>query len=252
MARRLSKLGPASVQVSIEGTESTHNRIRGTDNLRRTTEAVRNLVGEGIPASISFTAHRLNYREFPEVARLGRKLHALRVWSDRLIPMGRGCDFETLTSEETREFFGLMRMARREAESAWFGRTKISMVRGLQFLAGGRPYRCKAGDGLLTILPNGDLCPCRRMPVHIGNVTETPLSKLYFESEILKTLRDRTRVSEGCEACRFERQCRGGLRCLSYALHGTPFRADPGCWLAKQPAAAVAAAPGTVLLNCGT
>jgi MoaA/NifB/PqqE/SkfB family radical SAM enzyme len=69
---------------------------------------------------------------------------------------------------------------------------------------------------------------------------ETPLPELYFENDILKDLRDRGRVSEGCEECRFERQCRGGLRCLSYAVHGTPFRADPGCWLARPPASEIA------------
>lgn len=35
------------------------------------------------------------------------------------------------------------------------------------------------------------------------------------------------------------------LRCLAFAVHGDPFRADPGCWLATPPpldAGAVAAA----------
>jgi radical SAM protein with 4Fe4S-binding SPASM domain len=235
MARELRKLGPRSVQVSIEGTESTHDRIRGRGNFQRTKASVRNLICEGVPTTIAFTAHRSNYHEFPEVARLGRKLQVLRVWSDRLIPMGRGCDLETLTPAETRQFFGLMHTARQEAEDAWFGRTTISMARGLQFLAGGCHYRCKAGSTLLTILSNGDLCPCRRMPIYVGNVLKKPLSELYFDSEVLRELRDPIRVSEGCEACKFERQCRGGLRCLAYALHGTPFRADPGCWLAKHP-----------------
>lgn len=243
MAKALSKLGPTAVQVSIEGTEATHDRIRGAGSLRRTVAAVRNLVRHEVPAAISFTAHRLNYREFPEVARLGRRLHALRVWSDRHIPIGNGCGFETLTPEETRELFGLMRRARQEAEAAWFGKTKISMIRALQFLAGGRPYQCKAGDALITILPNGDLVPCRRMPIHVGNVLTDGLSRLYFESEILLGLRDRTRVSEGCEACQFERHCRGGLRCLSYAVNGTPFRADPGCWLATRTASPETGSP---------
>ena len=234
MAKALSKLGPTAVQVSVEGTEATHDRIRGSGNLRRTTAAVRSLVRYEVPASISFTAHRLNYREFPEVARLGRRLHALRVWSDRHIPMGSGCGIETLTPDETREFLGLLRTARLEAEGAWFGNTKISMIRALQFLAGGRHYQCKAGDALITILANGDLVPCRRMPIHVGNVLADGLSKLYFESGILLELRDRGRVSEGCESCKFERHCRGGLRCLSYAVNGTPFRADPGCWLASR------------------
>lgn len=232
MARRLGKLGVASVQVSVEGTKATHDRIRSAGDFERTTKAVQHLVRAGITASISFTAHRMNYREFQEVARLGRQLRAHRVWSDRLIPLGRGCEMETLTPEESRELFRIMRTAREETESQWFGRTTVSMVRALQFLEGGRPYQCRAGANLLTLLPDGELLPCRRMPIHLGNVMADGLSKLYFQSPILTSLRDCSRVARGCERCRFEPQCRGGLRCLAYAVTGDPFTADPGCWLA--------------------
>ena len=90
MARQLRKLGPAFVQVSVEGTKTTHDRIRGAGNFDRTVSALKYLVKERIRALISFTAHRDNFREFSEVARLGRKLRASRVWADRLIPSGTG------------------------------------------------------------------------------------------------------------------------------------------------------------------
>jgi radical SAM protein with 4Fe4S-binding SPASM domain len=238
LAKRLRSLGVVSVQVSVEGTEATHNQIRGKGDFERTTGAVRTLIREGVQTSISFTAHRLNYREFPDVARLARDLRASRVWSDRMIPMGRGGQLETLTPEETRELFRLMSLSRDEADSRWFNRTVVSMIRALQFLEGGRPYECKAGTNILTLLPDGELLPCRRMPIRLGNVLHQSLSRLYFDSPILTCLRDPGRVARGCEACPFEPRCRGGLRCLAYALTGDPFRADPGCWLAQRTSAA--------------
>jgi hypothetical protein len=39
------------------------------------------------------------------------------------------------------------------------------------------------------------------MPIRIGNVLQEPLLKLYFENEMMLALRDRTRVSAGCETC---------------------------------------------------
>ena len=55
------------------------------------------------------------------------------------------------------------------------------MNRALQFLEGdGRPYRCTAGESLLILMPSGDLYPCRRMPIPLGNVTKVPLEKLCF------------------------------------------------------------------------
>ncbi len=237
VARRLGRLRPRFVQVSIEGTEATHDRIRGRGNYHRTITALRHLRREKIPTAISFTAHRENFREFLEVARLGQELRVDRVWADRLIPTGSGelLRKEILTEEETREFFEVMAEARREATKSWFGGTEIAMHRALQFLvAGGRAYHCTAGDTLLTVMPNGDLYPCRRMPIRVGDLMETPLRELYYGSRVLLKLRDENRVSSGCEQCNFRHRCRGGLRCLSYALRGDPFRADPDCWLADK------------------
>jgi radical SAM protein with 4Fe4S-binding SPASM domain len=107
------------------------------------------------------------------------------------------------------------------------------MHRALQFLEGGHPYQCTAGDRLITVQPNGDLYPCRRMPIRTGNLLETPLVDLYQKSPLFRALRDRDRTSKGCQGCLFSGLCRGGLKCLSYAVTGDPFVADPGCWLAS-------------------
>ncbi len=237
LAKRLRALGPAFVQVSIEGSQATHDKIRGAGNFDRTVDALRLLTRERIRTLISFTAHRDNYREFSCVAQLGRKLGVSRVWADRLIPCGSGSDLRecVLTPQETREFFQIMAAERKKAARRLFRRTEITMHRALQFLvAGTTPYHCTAGDSLITVQPNGDLFPCRRMPIRVGNLLETPLNRLYYESDVFRTLRNRDRISEGCQGCRHSSQCRGGLKCQSYAVTGDPFTADPGCWFAQM------------------
>lgn len=234
MARRLRKLAPAFVQVSIEGTRATHESIRGEGDFDRTVAAIQHLVRARIRTLISFTANRQNFREFPEVARLGQRLRVSRVWADRLIPCGAGADMrgQMLTPEETHEFFQLMQQARSDARRRLFRRTEVAMHRALQFLvAGGTPYHCTAGDSLITVQPNGDLYPCRRMPIRVGNLMETSLAELYYESDLFRALGVRSRISDGCDGCMFTKLCRGGLKCLSYAVTGDPFTADPGCWL---------------------
>jgi radical SAM protein with 4Fe4S-binding SPASM domain len=234
MAHRLRELGPASVQVSIEGTKDTNDNIRGLGAFDQTITALRHLVRERIRSVISFTAHRGNFREFVEVARLGRELGVSSVWADRIIPCGTGSTMmeQVLSPYETREFFETMYKAHNEA-ARHFCRTEISMRRALQFLVGGgSPYHCHAGDTLIAVMPNGNLYPCRRMPICVGNLMETSLVELYYNSGLFCALRDRNRISEGCEECTYSSHCRGGLKCLSYALTGDPFKADPGCWCA--------------------
>ncbi len=236
VAAQLRELSPRFVQVSIEGDQETHDRIRGQGNFEQVVAAIRHLVKARVPTSISFTAHQGNFREFPQVAQLGRKLGVTRIWSDRLIPCGGGLDMNVLTPAETEEYIGLMAQSQRRLARwrRWHG-VEVGMWRALQFLGSDkRPYHCTAGDTLITVQPNGDLLPCRRMPIVVGNLLEMPLRTLYQESELFQALRDQTRVSAGCQGCRHQSACRGGLKCLSYALTGDPFQADPGCWLATR------------------
>ena len=238
MARRLKTLGPRFVQVSIDGTEPTNDRLRCPGAYRKAVEALRALKAEGIPTMISFTAQRENFQEFPAVAGLGRELGVNRVWSDRLIPWGSGAAYsaEVFTPEETRQYFELMESARAEAARA-FGRTEIALSRALQFLVGGGvPYHCEAGNNLITLQPNGDVYPCRRMPIKVGNIREKTLEDIYYSSDLFIRLRDRTTPAKGCEDCSHALTCGGGLRCLSYAVTGDPFTADPGCWHARPQA----------------
>jgi radical SAM protein with 4Fe4S-binding SPASM domain len=106
------------------------------------------------------------------------------------------------------------------------------MHRALQFLVGGgKPYHCTAGDSLITIQANGDLLPCRRMPVIVGNVLDKSIKELYYSSDFLKKLRNTENINASCKACIYSNLCRGGLRCLSFASTKDPFSKDPGCWL---------------------
>lgn len=244
-AARLRKMRPAFVQVSVEGSRATHDRIRGPGAFDETSAALHRLARAGVRTFVSFTAHRDNYREFPEVADMARRLKVARVWADRFIPPAAGSSRApgppspaSLTPTETLHFFRLMHQARADvARRCRFAlkRTEVAMRRGLQFLVGGgAPYRCAAGDSLIAVLPDGDLYPCRRMPVKAGNVLQTPLAEIYHTTEILRALRDENRIADGCRKCFFTKSCRGGLRCLSYALTGSPFETDPGCPLAPR------------------
>jgi radical SAM protein with 4Fe4S-binding SPASM domain len=234
MARRLKKLNPGFIQVSLEGTRTTHDRIRGNGNHRRTLTSIKNLVRHGVRTFVSFTAFRSNFREFGEVAESTRRLGVSRVWADRLIPRGSasGMASEILTPEETMEFFTIMARASSRGRIRGIAGSPVTMKRALQFLtAGGEPYHCTAGDSLLTLQPNGDVYPCRRMPIRVGNLKETPLADIYRRSDLLRSLRNRDGVSKGCQGCFYAGLCRGGLKCLSYAVTGDPFTRDPGCWL---------------------
>lgn len=232
IAANLASLRPSFVQVSIEGNQETHDRIRGPGAYRLAVRGIEHLVSHGVPTTLSFTVNRDNFEQFPDVARLARSLGVRRLWADRMIPIGGSTSNpdRVLTPPETLRFFETMARERKRFSLAG---TEIAMHRALQFMAGhGAPYRCTAGHSLITVLPDGSLVPCRRMPLPAGNILEQPLRRLYFSAPIFQSLRERSRIPAGCEKCFYSDLCNGGLKCLSSAVYGDPFIADPGCWLA--------------------
>ena len=110
------------------------------------------------------------------------------------------------------------------------GNANIASDRALQFLeCGGKPYSCSAGKTLMAIMPNGDVYPCRRLPIKVGNILEQSMLNIYSQNESIKALQND--ICHECNTCYYHHTCNGGLKCLSYALYQDYSRKDPHCWL---------------------
>ena len=90
------------------------------------------------------------------------------------------------------------------------------------------PYTCTAGKSLLTVMENGDLVPCRRMPIVVGNLLKDNMYVLYKKSDVLKGLQKDT-TPDDCKKCEHSRKCSGGLKCLTYALYKNLNHKDVDC-----------------------
>lgn len=238
-ARKLKALNCSFFQISVEGGKDIHDAIRGEGNYEKCIRALEVLQKNKIKTMVSFTLSRFNQDNFDEVVKFCRKNKVDILWSDRYIPMGNGKEMKDSFMDpfEVEQFFNKMYRWHHKLNSSWFGKTELRMHRALNFLVTEKnncdcyaPYKCNAGKSLITILPNGDLVPCRRMPVVVGNVLHTPLESLYQNSRFFKLLRNSKKPYQGCESCADWKKCNGGLRCLSYARYGNPFMVDPQCF----------------------
>lgn len=226
---RFARLKVKFVQLSVEGTEQTHDEIRGRGHFQQVLRATRHLTDAGVRVLWSFTAHGQNSQEFMQVAELASRAKVNRLWSDRMIPTDHRDMPLTLNTQQSSDYFRQMALASERLEAKADNQTEIAMIRALQFQeAGSQPYRCSAGAELITIMPDGSVLPCRRMPINVGNLWQRPLTEIYHQAPQLRQLREFTAPQE-CQFCLFRTNCRGGLRCLAYALHNDPYRADPAC-----------------------
>lgn len=229
IAKKIKSYNPLYVQVSLEGGKKTNDYIRGKGTYKKVAEGIVNLRKENIFTSISFTATSLNYKEFPKVVRYARKYGVNNVWSDRFIPLGDSDKSLALNYEQTREYLEIMNKERNKLKKVKNSNTTISMYRALQFqMTNDFAYGCTAGDTLLTVMENGDLVPCRRMPITIGNLFDRNMYDLYIKSDVLKDLREK-KIPDECINCEHSEVCHGGLKCLTYAMYKDLNHKDYGC-----------------------
>ncbi len=184
-ARQLALLKPEFVQVSLDGTERVHDRIRGRGSFLRAAEGIDRLKARGVPVQVSFTAQRENRRSLPALALFCRAHGVDKLWFDRVvIPAEEDTGHLSLSGEEFRQ---LVRTARRLERF-----TPLRCVRSLQFAddAESGLYHCCAGGSLLILLADGTLMPCRRLPDVIGNIFDGELKDTLQNSETMRALRD--------------------------------------------------------------
>ncbi len=107
----ISRLEPYSaivpqIQVSLDGTcEETHGFIRGKGSFEKAKKGLRLLHENGFGTALHFVVSKTNYKDAFDVMKLGDELKVTRVTVSRLVPEGRGCTLEMITSPELKELW---------------------------------------------------------------------------------------------------------------------------------------------------
>ncbi|NMM64456.1 radical SAM protein [Clostridium sp. P21] len=233
---RLKSYNPKMVQVSLDGSKKVHDEIRGANSYNEVINALKLLRKYKIKSLVSFTANNKNYKEFKNVVKAAKKCKAYKVWTDRMVPIGSGnCgEIKTLNRKEVVEYINIIRKEQLNVLNK-FTKTKIVGERSLQFLNGiSECYKCSAADGLVVLLENGDVMPCRRLPIVAGNIQNSDLKEIYFNSKVFKDLRDFKEEPKGCTKCNFFNLCKGGAKCIAYGVYGDYKIGDYGCILKNE------------------
>ena len=219
------------IQVSLEGaTAETNDAIRGKGSFDSTINAVRNMRKAGIDVSIMTTISRLNYKEIPGVIELAGNEGAATLAFERLIPegAGEGLTDQVITPSELRDLY-------QQIYEMAVNNTKVRVLLYRPLFAMIAPddptvgALCSAGNNALTIMPDGTVYPCRRLPISIGNVLTDGFFKIWYGSDVLWKLRNPKRLGGRCHDCELLTQCRG-CRAMAYFTTGDYMAEDPQCW----------------------
>jgi radical SAM protein with 4Fe4S-binding SPASM domain len=226
------------VQISLDGaTPQTHDFIRGKGNFNKAIRALRLLIKNNIKTAVMFVFHKKNYHEVPQLIDLCDKLGVDRLGITEFVPTGRGKVIKNLMLSplETKKLY--IQIAEKQEKLIKNKRKlKIDMRRPLWVLIRNKFPKikhmigggCAAGFSGLAVLPNGDVMPCRRMNLIIGNIKNQTFFEIWYSSDILWKLRERDKWGE-CSRCEYLKRCYG-CKALSLALYRNYLKRDPLCF----------------------
>jgi radical SAM protein len=260
--QKLKEAGVVRLGISLDGsTPQIHDAFRGLPGAwARTIQAIEWANEAGIPIQVHSTISRHNQHDLDGLCQLFEKL-AIVMWNVFfLVPVGRGQLDDLLTGEDFEQVFGkIYELSQRvnfqikTTEAMHYRRYLLQHnleerklghghghPHGAAYEAGdptadGRTRamgwatrRVNDGKGFVFISHVGNVYPSGFLPIHAGNIRETPLAEIYRNAPIFKALRDTSRLEGKCGACEYKEIC-GGSRARAYAVTGDPLAQEPCC-----------------------
>ncbi len=218
------------VQLSLEGPSAELNDvIRGSGTFERTLAAIDLLKSAGMEVAVMMTITRRNKDSLPQMLDLLADHGVDTFATERFIPEGSGAALPEamLSAQEVRETFDLV-----HALGVAERRLRILMYRPLFALVDNENptvgAMCSVGANALTIMHDGTVYPCRRLPIRLGHVLRDGLFKIWYDSDLLWRVRDPANLDD-CGECDLVGVCRG-CRAMAHFASGDCLGADPHCW----------------------
>lgn len=237
----LKSRGVVSYQISVDGLEATHDRIRYSGSFQRSINAIKRLVKKGMDTAVMSTVSLMNIDEIPSVADLAYMLEVTNYGFNRFTPIGNGASIADQASISPTRYRDFLIEMDRHYEQHKGGLTHFGANEPLWYLLKYEQGQLQlANDGLVhdgcpigvasfIILDDGGVLACRRVPIIIGNILQTDPTNIFIESKALTKLREYDKIKK-CGKCNLLRYCRG-CRASAYCVTGNYFGPDPQCWL---------------------
>lgn len=239
-ARDLYKLGIRRLQISLDGSRDRHNIIRGKPfAYDLAIQGINNCASNGIDVTVSMTALKSNIEDFEDVVINSIKSGAKYVGTQSYVPDPSfgirdpeflSCSdlysFNQKTRDLEKKYSGQIHILQTEVLwhlMQWDTQIKNEARKKDLFLSG-----CGAGWSGLSVLSDGTVYPCRRLPLSIGNIKEG-FANLMLNNPVLQDLRNFEKMRSKMGGCEHIPYCRG-CRAIAYATTGDYLAKDPMCY----------------------
>lgn len=266
---RLAATGVSAMSLSLDGADPDfHDGLRGVPGtFDRTLSYAQRAVEAGLKLQINTTVMAENLESLPQLFQLIHE-RGVQIWEVFfLIATGRGTELNAPTPEECEAVCCFLNEASgygitiRTVEAPFFRRVVHQskdgtatcsplaqrLIDDLHRRLGpptmrqrNRSAKTRDGNGIVFVNYKGDVSPSGFLPVVEGNVRETPLTEIYRDSPLFRSLRSAEAFGGRCGRCGYRDIC-GGSRSRAFAAWGDSLGEDPACVYQPEGAEAVLA-----------
>ena len=233
---------PEFYQVSLEGLREQNDFIRGAGHFERTLDFLDLLRELGVYSMVMLTLTRANMSEVLELAELLRGRVDLFTFN-RLAMVGEGAALASVAPEEFPGFLREYMQAAAHNPCMGLKDNLFNLLRheeGIACRGGCAGYGCGAGFNFVSLLPDGEVHACRKLPSLIGNLYQQSLEEIYHG---LPAGRYRQGAA-ACQDCEIRPVC-GGCLAVAYGYGVDIFRdIDPYCWKKQKQSCMVKSEQG--------
>jgi len=241
--KKLKKFGIRSFNLSLDGMEQTHDLIRGQGNFKRTIDGFKQLAKYGIHSTTMISLNSFNVAEFFDVLDyVFYKTKSRGMAFDFCVNIGNAKEMKSTITPETALDIASRYLDKKKAyknkRSDFIFGEKSGFIRLLHI------YRkdtvsfenetakftdgCLIGSRCQTIISDGTLLLCRRLPVILGRLPEESFENIFLSNEILKKFR-RPQFFGDCGKCIGWNWCRG-CPAISNGEYGNPYKKPSVCF----------------------
>jgi radical SAM protein with 4Fe4S-binding SPASM domain len=222
VTKRLEDAGMGTVAVSLDSSvPERHDEFRGVKGCwEHAVDAIKSLKKSRIQVQVNSTVTPQNYDEVDDVMALAESLGVENFHLFFLVPTGRGTDIEDITPRMYEDMITstLAKTTKYKLNVKPSCAPQFMRVAKEQGVDMSRWVRgCMAGLYYCRIYPSGEVTPCPYMPLNLGNVRERSFRDIWFNSEVLRALRDFDRLKGKCGVCDYRDVC-GGCRARAYGV----------------------------------